>query len=249
MLHIKGFLTRKDNEIIGIGSTEAADRDGEIIKQEGWDMENFNQNPVLLAHHNYHEFPIGKITEIIVEEGKLMFKAIFSEATQEAREAYQLVKEGILNAFSVGFIPKEYDPKDRSIITKAELLEISMVTVPANPQAIVLAKSFDGNKLAEKLIAEWMKDELLAKEVKNIETAMEAENNIEVEVDLKELKPIDCECGKHFHLKFTPQPETENKGEQGEGRAEFEVSDLLLKKTVGNLQAILEKRNRKEDRK
>lgn len=144
---------------MGIASTEKMDRDGEVIKQDGWDLSNFKKNPVILASHNYHEFPIGKATNIKVEDKRLVFKAVFSQATQKAIEAYQLVKEGILKSFSVGFIPREYDEKDRSVITKAELLEISLVAVPANPQAIVTAKEFKDNGLAKELVKLWMLDE------------------------------------------------------------------------------------------
>jgi len=152
MNKLKGYLEIKEGEIMGIASTEATDRDGEIIKQAGWDLTNFNKNPVLMVAHNYQEFPIGKATNISVEGNQLIFKAVFSKATQKAREAYELVKEGILSAFSVGFIPREYDAKDQNTITKAELLEISLVPVPANPEAVVLAKGFKNNEIANFIV-------------------------------------------------------------------------------------------------
>ena len=177
--NLKGLLERKEGEIIGIASTQNPDRDGEVIIQSGWDLANFKQNPVILAHHNYHSFPIGKATDIVVENGKLMFKMVFSKATEEAKQAYELVKEGILNTFSVGFIPREFNPTDQNIIQRAELLEISLVSVPANPQAIVFAKGLKDNKLAEKMIKQWMLDEKMAKEVKEIE-----------EVEIKSVVPF-----------------------------------------------------------
>lgn len=169
MQKLKGYLDIKEGEIVGIASTEKMDRDGEVIKQDGWDLSNFKKNPVLLASHNYHEFPIGKATNIKVEDKRLVFKAVFSQATQKAIEAYQLVKEGILKSFSVGFIPREYDEKDRSVITKAELLEISLVAVPANPQAIVTAKEFKDNSLAKELVKMWLLDEETKKSVTELE--------------------------------------------------------------------------------
>jgi HK97 family phage prohead protease len=108
-----------------------------------------------MASHNYSQFPIGKVTNIKVNENKLTFKAIFSEATTLAREAAQLVEEGILKAFSVGFIPREYDAKNPSVITKAELLEISLVSIPANPEAIITAKSMENNGLVKQLVKEY----------------------------------------------------------------------------------------------
>ena len=96
-----GLLEKKEGEVLGIASNETPDRDGEIIKQDGWDLRNFKKNPVILASHNYHEFPIGKASNIKVENKKLTFKMVFSEATEKAKEAAQLVQEGILKSFSI----------------------------------------------------------------------------------------------------------------------------------------------------
>lgn len=263
MLNLKGFLEKKDNEIVGIASTQMPDRDGEVILQEGWDLTNFKMNPVLLASHNYHEFPIGKVTDIMVENNQLIFKAIFSEATQAAKEAYALVKEGILSTFSVGFIPREYDASG-AVISKAELLEISLVSVPANAQAVVLAKSFKDNDLATKLIKEWLKNDMLKKEVEELEkeeekveegSVVEEEKKEEVEevlpqeVEVTEGKMIECECGKKYILKLASQSVEEKREEEGEGRSIEEANIQLLKKTVGSLQLLLSGLNRKEDRK
>lgn len=166
---LKGLLEKKDGEVIGIASTADPDRDNEVIDQNGWDLTNFLANPVILAHHNYHNFPIGKAIEIGVENGKLMFKMVFSQATEEAKQAYQLVQEGILRTFSVGYIPREFDSKDQNITRKAELLEISLVAVPANPKAVVYAKSMTDNDLAVALCKEWLLDEKLRKEVERLE--------------------------------------------------------------------------------
>ena len=151
MLELKGLLEKKEGEIFGIASTQSPDRDGEIIKASGWDLKNFKNNPVIMSNHKWHEFPIGKATGIAIEKGKLVFKMVLSEATNEAREAAQLVKEGILNSFSVGFIPKTRSEKDRNIIEESELLEISLVSIPANPQAIVTAKGMKDNAMAQSL--------------------------------------------------------------------------------------------------
>lgn len=179
---LKGLLQKKDGEVIGIASTSDPDRDGEIIDQNGWDLTNFLENPVILAHHNYHNFPIGKAIEIGVENGKLMFKMVFSQATEEAKQAYQLVQEGILRTFSVGYIPREYDPKDQNITKKAELLEISLVAVPANPKAVVYAKSLKDNDLAVALCKEWLLDEKLRKEVERLERTKAVGDKLKVTV-------------------------------------------------------------------
>lgn len=247
MLKFKGLLEVKENEIIGIASTETPDRDGEVIMQNGWDTTNFNENPVLLASHDYYSFPIGKVIELSIEGTKLLFKAMFSESSPRAREAYQLVKEGILSAFSVGFIPREWDATNNKI-TKAELLEISLVSVPANPEAVVLAKSLGekGNSLAKRFSDEWMK-------VKEIADAVDEKMTEEVEV--KEGSKIECECGKTYILKFTTQEEAapvvepSKEGEEGNGREEVEEEKALVKGALKLLQNFQEIQNRKEDRK
>lgn len=241
---LKGYLsTREENEIVGIASTEDADRDGEIIKQAGWDLENFKTNPVILASHNYHSFPIGKATDIAIENGKLMFKAVFSQATEEAKQAYQLVKEGILNTFSVGFIPREYDAKDQNIITRAELLEISLVSVPANARAVVVAKSFSDNTMAHDLIKQWMLSEETKSAVEEIEKE-EAEKNKPTEIT--EAKDFECECGKKFIMKLATQVSNdEQKGEEGESVDEKELDVKLLKKVTGHLQELLSEQKKK----
>jgi HK97 family phage prohead protease len=172
---LKGYLKEKEGEITGIASTETVDRDGEVIRANGWDLLNFKENPVLMLMHNYQEFPIGKITDIAVEGKKLTFKAIFSQKTQKAIEAYELVKEGILSAFSVGFIAREFDPKDQNIITKAELLEISLVPVPANPEAIVMAKGFKENEIAKFIVKNFDLEEKKEEEKEEEESKKEPE--------------------------------------------------------------------------
>jgi HK97 family phage prohead protease len=223
-----GGLEKKEGEVIGIASTETADRDGEVIKQDGWDLKNFKRNPVILASHNYFDFPIGKATNIKVEEKKLTFKMVFSESTQKAKEANQLVQEGILNSFSVGFIPREYDEKNQNIITKAELLEISLVAVPANPQAVVTAKGMKDNKLAEELIKSWLLDEKLLKEVEDIEHPAEKEK-------------VYCDKCKLEIIKDTSEVIKKDDEENGEESIEVEAKALdvkLLQKTTGYLQEL-----------
>lgn len=139
-LSIKAQISEKDvDSFTAIASTEATDRHGEIVKQDGWDLKNFKQNPILLYMHD-HTKPLGKATRVWIEKAsgntKLMFKGMISTATDYGRAAKQLMDEGILNTFSVGFRINEMDG---NTITKAELHEISLVSVPANPEARRLA--------------------------------------------------------------------------------------------------------------
>lgn len=122
-----------------IGSTEAVDRQGDSVKAKGWDLKNYKKNPVFLWGHDYGALPIGKALKVFVEDDKLIFDIKFAaEEYDFALTAYKLFKGGYLNATSVGFIVKDWEFNDDGVfvITKQELLELSAVTVPANPEAL-----------------------------------------------------------------------------------------------------------------
>ncbi|APT75052.1 hypothetical protein LN42_00560 [Marinitoga sp. 1137] len=170
-----------------VASTETVDRYGDIVEQNGWEFDNFLKNPVIPWGHNYSQPAIAKVAELKVVDGKLYFKAQFpKKGTYELADiVFELYKEGILNAFSVGFIPKEYQPNEFGGYTykKSELLEISAVTVPANQEALILTyKSLmnkdNKNKEGEKKMdsnEEKKEDKLLELEerIKNLEDYIE----------------------------------------------------------------------------
>ena len=115
-----------------IASTPAVDRQGESIDQNGWELDNFLLNPVLLWCHDYSQPPVGVIDSVVKENGNLVISGRFAptDFAQQIRKLYDLK---MINAVSVGFIPKEMVG---NVVTKAELLEVSVVLVPANAQAL-----------------------------------------------------------------------------------------------------------------
>lgn len=151
-------LTEKVGEkLLAVASTDTKDRMGDIVEVGGWDLKNFKKNPILLFAHKYDEPPIGYAKNIKIENNRLVFEPIFHEITQLAREikAMFMADPPIMRAFSVGFIPLQFDEEDRHIITKQELLEISAVPVPANAEALTLAsKSYSPDD--EKEIVKWL---------------------------------------------------------------------------------------------
>lgn len=134
---LKAFYDPKTKT--AIASTDSVDRMGEVIDQNGWDLSNFKSNPVLLWAHDDRTPRIGTAKNLRVEKanGKsaLMFEPKFNEATELAR-AIKMIFEEDGGTFSVGFMPTEMDG---NTYTKAELLEISAVNVPANADAQMLA--------------------------------------------------------------------------------------------------------------
>src|SRR5215831_18200246 len=125
-------------------STEAIDRAGEIVRQDGWDLSNYKNNPIVLWGHDYYSLPIGVCTETYNTTYRgvtaLGARGVFLPAdinplAQQVRRMYEYgVKSGynVGCTTSVGFIPKEFDPENATIITRAELLEFSFVPIPAN---------------------------------------------------------------------------------------------------------------------
>lgn len=138
MQYIQAEIKEAGEDIFtAVASTEAEDRQGESVSVSGWQLRNFKDNPILLWMHD-HSKPLGKATRVWVDKAanQLKFKGMISTATEWGKAAKQLMDEGILKTFSVGFRPLEIDGTN---ITKSELYEISLVSVPANPEARLLA--------------------------------------------------------------------------------------------------------------
>jgi len=135
--------------IKGLASTSDVDRAGDVIPREAWlkgGLDNFKANPVILFNHNSNK-PIGK-AELIESTSKgLELTAWISKASGKA---YKLIKEGVLGAFSVSFLIKDADFIEETyglMIKDAELLEVSVVSIPCNQAATFsLAKSFDSEE-------------------------------------------------------------------------------------------------------
>jgi HK97 family phage prohead protease len=136
-------IDEKEMTLTASISTDARDRMNESLDPDGVDLTNYRKNPVVLWAHDYSSPPIGKALWV-KKDGKSVISKVKFASTAFAQEIFQLYKEGILRAFSVGFIPKQTedgdgDKKPRRTYKKWELLEYSAVPVPANPEALTLA--------------------------------------------------------------------------------------------------------------
>jgi len=144
-VEIKASEDDKDYIFDVIATTQDVDRDNEVILVDGWDSKNWEKNPVILANHSYTiESIIGKGIKFYTQDGKKRLKGVFSKSNPLGELAMKLYKEGMLNTVSVGFIPRQRNEQNYKIIEKAELLEVSFVAVPANPNATRIdGKLFD----------------------------------------------------------------------------------------------------------
>jgi len=143
-----------ENEYSFVMSDETIDRDGEIIKVDGWDIKNYKSNNILLWGHR-HDIPgIGVVGKVLKEDGKLVAKKVrfASPGIYELADTiHGLVDDGVLKAVSVGYMPieREYPEMDdgkkkkqpRVVTNKAELYELSIVNVGSNPNALMTVKS------------------------------------------------------------------------------------------------------------
>ncbi len=142
---IKEIWTKMDNvenwTFKVVASDETVDRVWESIKIDGWDLKNYFKNPIILFGHKYNDMDdvVWKATKVYVENDQLIVEWIFA-GTNSWQQLRQLYEEWILKTVSVWFIVKERDTNNTKIITKAELLELSFVPVPCNPNALSLSK-------------------------------------------------------------------------------------------------------------
>jgi Caudovirus prohead serine protease len=143
-------INEKDRTIDFISSTEAIDRYGDSIKTSGWKLDNYRRNPVFLWSHKSSEPPIGRTLDVHVEStpiAALVQRVQFADAATYpfADQIFRLYQGKFLNSVSVGFIPLEpptpiLDADGRSTggyeFTSQELLELSAVPLPANPECV-----------------------------------------------------------------------------------------------------------------
>ena len=134
-----------------VASDESIDRYGDIVVVNGWRTDNFEKNPQFLFGHQSNQLPIGRVDRTWKDGSRFMADVSFLPAGFDdfADKCFRMVKDGFLNAVSVGFQPikqePRYDDDGRYIGTKfleQELLELSLVPIPANANAVQAAKAF-----------------------------------------------------------------------------------------------------------
>lgn len=134
-------------------STGIVDREKDTIAVAGWDLRNFIRNPVVLWGHDATALPIGRALDVGIEGNALKATVRFIPSDTPERggfadAVYRLARQGFLGATSVGFQPIKWEyteDKDRGAddwfpgidFQQQELIELSVVTVPANPEALL----------------------------------------------------------------------------------------------------------------
>lgn len=152
-LAISTKLVRKEDGTVSFVASESSpDRSGDTVQAAGWKLDNFKKNPVLLWAHSHYDPPVGKVGSIaVVGERLIADKCVFTSDDENkfGADVGRMVKAGFLNTVSVGFMPLKwelrYDGEGNFLgynFIEQELLELSVVPVPAHPNALVASKAF-----------------------------------------------------------------------------------------------------------
>ena len=162
------ILDEKEGIVRAVVSTESVDRDGDIIRQDGWDLRHFERHPVLLSSHNYRGLTnqIGEWTKMEVVGKELVGEARYyiGQGNPEADWGFFLAGRDKA-AFSVGFMPDMEQAKELETNGKSsyefkaqELLEVSQVTVPSNRQSLQAMKGLGLDPIVERLVDDVLGD-------------------------------------------------------------------------------------------
>jgi HK97 family phage prohead protease len=194
-------VNEDERTVTAVISSDAIDRDREVLMPKGMDADNFSKNPVVLWAHDSGSPPIGKALWV-KQKGKRITAKVQFATSEFASEIWELFKGKFLTAFSVGFIPKDGHsptPADikrnpmladaRFIITEWELLEFSAVPVPANPEALMQAvksKSLTLSDTTKDLFQEVLHEEDFEKhidcQIKDVEDEITEDEELDIEV-------------------------------------------------------------------
>lgn len=146
------MLGAQDDEVDGrrdmtfVANEESEDRMGDTIEVAGWVLKPYKRNPVLMFAHNYAIPAVGIVPKVWVEGKQLLNTVRFDLDDEFAKFLAGKYERRVMRAESVGFRPIEFhrtDDKDaekglfgKIRFTKQELLEISLVPIPAHPRAL-----------------------------------------------------------------------------------------------------------------
>lgn len=177
---IKADDTSEEELVLeGFASTDSKDRASDIIPLSTWadpdSIANYLKNPIILAQHDRDE-PVGKCEALQVKDGGLFVRVRIYKSLCE--KTFMAVKHGILKTFSVGFRLKDIEyaeEQDAYLLTKVELTEISIVSIPCNTDAtfaVMKSLSTGTNKRQEN---NPMPAPIVTPEATDVQKAVEAE--------------------------------------------------------------------------
>jgi len=203
-------------------STRDMDSDNEIIMPYSLSLERYQRNPIVCVNHRTRDLPIGSASAVRMDDRGISGKMTFGD-TQMANDVWSLVRDRHMRANSIGFIVLSYVARShpdfgglvdkylaewdeftiqqadrlKGFIRRGVLLENSVVTLPANPNALMQAVSERSITLSDDMI------KCLGIDLKSVgeepdgeqaeEEAQPENNNIDVILDGEVVATIDPE--------------------------------------------------------
>jgi hypothetical protein len=124
---------REDKRLISVTITT---RERDLVEPSGLDFSRYLKNPVVRWAHDLSLAPVGRVLSISVLPERVDATVQFANTVQ-GRECFRLYRERYLNAWSIGFIPRRWEPLEQGgeggfHILEAEVVELLAVPVPAN---------------------------------------------------------------------------------------------------------------------
>jgi HK97 family phage prohead protease len=159
---ISDVEVQDDRSVKFVITTGDADREKDVIDPNGWEVSNYLKNPVVLFAHDYDSLPVARTVSLKQQNDTLIAVAEFASAELNpmAERVFQMLKQGFLRGASVGFRPMAFtfnEARGGVDFAKQELLEFSIVPIPANAQALMAAGLSDDDTT---LLTDWAKDVL-----------------------------------------------------------------------------------------
>jgi HK97 family phage prohead protease len=130
-----------------IFNNRTRDRIGDEVMPEGCDnIDEINRRGLIVLWQHDGDYPIARTTAVWKSDGNIKGRIKFPPqgTSEKSAEALRLIKAGVVDSVSIGFQPHQWEPIKGSMglrFTAWSLLEISFVSVPALPSAVVTAKS------------------------------------------------------------------------------------------------------------
>ncbi len=125
-------IDREQRMVFGYASTEALDSQGEVVRKEAIEAALPDYMRFANIREMHQPSAIGVAKEAEVDD-----RGLYLAARIVDDEAWKKVTEGVYKGFSIGGKVTARDVAAKHIITGVELLEISLVDRPANPEAVI----------------------------------------------------------------------------------------------------------------
>lgn len=220
-INIKELRSVDENNytLRAVFSTPDTDRQGDRVDQSTFKTDNFLQNPVVLFSHDHNQPAVGRVLSLNFNdigelEGVIQFAA---EEYEFARVLWSLYSNGFMRAVSIGFINEEVEATATgAMLINNELLEVSLVNVPANARALAKQKGIDLSPI-DNLEAKHQKS-LTKEEVNKVNQALADLNSILTPERSSETTPPEQKTAD----------ETENEGDAENGFVEPDLHSPTL---------------------